>query len=244
MRDLYLNLGLKKDEVKVFETLETEKRIFEIAKATKLPRSSVVEILKRFLKRRLIQQISWGNNNKQKYFSRINTSLLEIDDYQKIVVHRGQGEILKTWTISHKIKHIRSYVYVSNHTASKIFSKADLNFIINNNNVIRNNKQITEVFFEKGYIESVEKVLSKADFTRWLKSLNRTFVAFIVDKNTFYSRNDIFIFMDSLFIYDWSKEICIEIKQIETINIMKQLLENLKTSCRQINMNALIESYK
>ena len=132
---------------------------------------------------------------------------------------------------------------MSKQSAKTILSKNNLEEIIAYNNKVAKNNQITEFFTEKGYIENAKEVLDKKTFIKWLKSLNRKFITYEVDKEHFYSKNDIFIFRDSLFITDWEKEVCVEIKQIETINILKQFFELLKNSSKRIDFNSMIKSY-
>ena len=85
--------------------------------------------------------------------------------------------------------------------------------------------------------------MDSVSFAKWVKSLERTSIVYEIDREVFYSKNDLVIIRDSLFIMDWEKEITIEIKQRETINVMKQLLDNLKYSGQRVDFNSKLENF-
>lgn len=237
-KDAYKLLNLNKSEIKIFECLTTPKLISEVAKETRVPRMTVHITLKRFEKRGLIKKEKYA---KRFLYSQIENVLenriLPINEYENIVIHRGAKELFETWNKMTKLKSERYMGYQPNSSIAHSLKKVNMEELMKLNNEIRENDHIVDAFLEKGFMETAEKLIPKKDYKPWAKSLKRKSIVYEVDKDMFQSKNEVFIIRDSIFITDWEKEICVEIKQLETVNLMKNFFELLKLVSSRVDFN-------
>lgn len=242
---LYKHLGLSKSEKKVFECLESEKKISEIMTLTHLPRMTVTDILKRFSKRELVEKIKV---DKQKYYTvvsgfKLQKPEIQINEIEKILVHRGEQELFKTWDRLSKNKNAKWYVYQPNNVVAKSLKKINIQKLIEQNNRTKTNKIMTDGYIEKGYVETAKKVIPPELFKSWQTSLQRTHKVNEVSKDVFYTPYEIYMVHNIVYINDWDKNISIEIHQQELVNILKQFFNLLHHNSERIDFNKKLETY-
>ncbi len=237
----YTRLGFTKDEILIFESLEREVRTVEIKNLTKLPRSTIVEVLKRFSKRQLVKKVVLG---KKKFF--VQNPLLPtipLGEVSKITVHRSTESYISAWTRFHSQKNLRNLLYMPTVSAIILIKKFGAEFWVKENSKASSNNHITDLFIERNFLDKIKAVMTKKEFLTWVQSLKLKYVTHFVDREIFYSENDILIFQDSLFITNNKTEVSIEIKQTETVQIIKQLFESLKYNSTSVNFSEIIKKY-
>jgi predicted DNA-binding transcriptional regulator len=232
-------LGLTKSENLVFECLESERRVADIIQLTDLPRMTVTDILKRFLKRELVEKTKVG---KQKYYKLANGFELQkpeiqINEIEKVVVHRGEDELFKTWDRLSSNKNAKWFVYQPNNAVEKSLPKIDIQKLISVNKKSQANKIMVDGYIEKGYIEAAEKFIPKELLPDWKKSIQRTSIVREVDKQVFQTPYEIFMVHNIVYINDWDKNVSIEIHQAELVNILKQFFNLLHHNSTRIDFN-------
>jgi hypothetical protein len=204
---------------------------------------TVHEIIKRLVKRKLVTSKVIG---KKKYYfknSNLSESKISLGEISNIRVHKGMKTYFPIWAQFHGQKNLRNIFYMSNKSVAMLIKKLGVETWISENYKIDANNHISDIFIEPKFIETVQKIVTKEQFKKWIKSLKRKYVACEVPRDVFYSENDILIFRDSLFITNNETEVSIEIKQTETIDIMKQFFELLKHTSNRVDFNSKIESF-
>lgn len=235
--NLFQYLGFDKAEILVFKALNRQQRISELATNTSLPRMSVHKIIKRFLKRNLIEKSIIG---KQKYYSISNNFVnsfknIPLNEYEKVIVHKGRQELFSLWDRFSRAKGERIFGYQPNFVLKHSLEKIDLDELNKLNHRIKENKVIVESYVETGYIENVRKILGEKKFPTWIRGFRRNAIVYEVPKNIFTSQYEMIIVRDSVFIADWQKEVAIEIRQQEMINILRQFFNLLSYSSTRVD---------
>lgn len=219
--------------------LENERRVADIMQLTRLPRMTVTDILKRFSRRELVEKIKAG---KQKYYRLVSGFELQkpeiqINEIEKVLVHRGEEELFKTWDRLSGNKNAKWYIYQPNNAVVKSLPKIDIEKLIAVNKKSQANNIMVDGYIEKGYIETAEKLIPKELFPNWKKSVQRTSIVREVDKNIFQTPYEIFMVHNIVYINDWDKNVSIEIHNQELVNILKQFFSLLKHNSERIDFN-------
>jgi Fe2+ or Zn2+ uptake regulation protein len=264
-KEIYKILAFTKKDILIWEIIEFPLSLAEIYEETqkrknKIPRTTIFEIIKRFKKRDLLIIKQRG---KRKLYVQ-NTELSFFKDKEipfgqisKVKIHTGLVEIIKTWENLKTIKGHRWYLYQTRENInffiqkSKVINKdkneiENIKYISEMNNKVRENQQITELFIDctpEEYIENMKSKLTDIEFINWIKSINRKYITYIVPRNLFYSNYDIFTLYDSLYLTNYQKEICIEIKHQPVVDLAKNLLNALKQNSPQVDFNKILQNY-
>ena len=249
-------LGFSTAEKIVWHALSEEgQSISALTVKSKLPRMTVHKAVHRFCNRSLARRLK---RNRRFVFVRTSmtelyerlfvneehltgSSMLQMTQEVGITTYRGKDVILEKLLSLALVTHRRWTLVQSNSSTAEILKRIPVDKIKYINELIYKNSQITDLYVEEAYIDSIRKNIDAEKFVPWLQSLNRLSVVYVFPKGFMHAKNDLMIFDDSLFIIDWSVELMFEIQHSETVQYIKNMLTTLAEFGKKTDLRRMIE---
>lgn len=255
-------LDISDEELHVFECLQSPLNPTELAKMTKIPRTTIAYFLKKMVNRGLVIKTRRGKRfaytrNGSENLSRLtdelrvffdpSLSVLTIPYFDGLKAYKGISSIiaLHQGLLKAEPKYSRVKVIQPNQSFLNMFDNATVEQVVSMNTVISESKVILDAVIEENAYQVYEEYweLDPEGFSR----LNPTFTNRTTDYVTVPSgkisfSNELWIYFDSVVICNYKDKIAVVITNRETRGLVEALYDSLKESGRRINPIVAIES--
>jgi predicted transcriptional regulator len=237
-------LGLTKQENKIMWAIsDMAKHISDIARITKLPRTSLLYILKNLEKRNLVRSLK---NKKYTYWksNTINAFRMLKNTASEIVVHNGVPAMTTIFDrLINQPRNSRIKGIQPDKSLKFALKKFDSKILNTLNSAIRDNKFIMEgIVHEK----SVNNMISDLGHKK-AKQVFDSFVGRLEDyvkiPDDFADvESEMYIFGGSAYIFNWNKEIALEINNKDMVALLDAMFSCVKELGTRYSQNKKMEA--
>lgn len=258
-------LSLDSREKAILASIDTACSPFDIAERTRIPRTSVLYMLKKLISRNLVDVVKIGKRKKfvaisDKKFRGLILNILDqtapnaedqkgaslrVSKEAEFAIHVGSGEVIKAFE---RIASINTNERVRAIQPNKSWMNAHKNLkpaqLIQFNEAIKENRIIVD-----GILQSNAYTLYKEYFKHdpvTLRAISQSFTDRMADYTAvhekFFDYNaEIWIYQQTVFIINWRQKFAIEITNPDVMNFMKDMYEIVKQSGNKIDHNQVMK---
>lgn len=255
-------LELSKEQLAVFSALDTLQNPTELAKKTGFPRTTIAYVLKGLIARGMAishkrgKRLFYKKADTRKLLTLADEVRLLLDDSLMDVISLPSFDAIKVYTGVHAMidlqtklmqdapRHTRVKVIQPNKSFLAMFDTASVEEIIGYNKAISESKIILDAVVEDNAYEVYQKYweVDPEGFERLNPSyLNRTTDYVAVKHGSIAFSSELWIYMDSIVIIDWTKKNAILITNRETRGLLEALYDTLKLQGKKVSHTTQIE---
>lgn len=254
-------LELTDTEVKILQSASSVISVAELARLTKIPRTSLVYMLSSLTKRGLLKKIK----NKKRFFY-IKNSIEEIQNltnkipqffdpslsvftlptYKDIRVYKGVDAIMKIQleTMGSVPIHSRIKAMQTNISLTSLFDNTPVDYTIKFNKLISDRKVILDAIIEDGMYDVLKKYwnIDPTEGKRLTPTFGNRTTDYVSLPNGILNFNtELWMYLDVVIIINWSEKIAIYISNSEIRSMLEALFNVCKTLGNRVNHQIEIE---
>ncbi len=223
-------LGLSRQENAILSAIsDMAKQISTIARLTKLPRTSLLYILKNLEKRNLVKPIKI---NKHKYWksNTINAFRMLRNATPEIIVHNGIPEILNIFErLANQPFNSRIRAIQPDNSIKYALRKVPVKFLYSINTAIKDNKYIFEGIVHEKSVSTIISELGRSDAKKIYNSFIGRLEDYVKIPSDFANvESEIYIFGASAYIINWNREIGLEINNKDIVELLIAMFSCVK----------------
>lgn len=241
-------LGLGQKEKEILTLLRDPLSIQELARTCSVPRTTGAYIIKKLIKRGLIEKVKMGKRYKyysisQERFKLLLEGIHTVENSKKISYVQGlknitrlQSEFLSSY------QNERIYAIQPNKSWSNLHSKVDEEQVIHVNKIIRNNNLIMDAVVESNAYDNFKKVnQSKRKFLKLAKSFGDRMADYASAPPGFMTDQvEMWIIKNTVIFIDWREEVAIKIVDAHITHFLKDMFLLTKEAGKKIDHNRSI----
>lgn len=256
---LFKLLGFSQLETKVFNHLEEyPQNIATLTRRLQSPRTSLYGPLKSLKKRGLVQLEKMGkrtfykkmpdeplaNNLKSVLIRGAKSELIDNFVHPEFFLHAGKDALIRLYNQYGQFRDIRILGIQSNRSAEAVLNTYPFEKLLEINRNIKKNGVIIEGLLQEGFIDFYKSTLKKKGL-----SVRKAFDSFggraadttYVPKEFLSFNSEIMILPKAAYIFNWTRLVAIEIRNKETIGLLRDLFLLAKYFGRKVDQNRLVE---
>ncbi len=236
-------LGLTVYEKKILESITNMgKRVSTIARLTKIPRTSLLYVLKRLKARKLVRSIK---QDKQVYWKSALTHILPRINNQDTVTLRGLPSLVD---VLKRITDLPTNSRLSGIQPSKsivqVVKKIPFDELMNVNAIIKKKKLIVEGIVHEGSIGDMIKEFGKEKTQEIFNGFIGRLEDYVKIPDDFANvESEIYFFNNSAYILNWKKEIGLEIHDPSMVSLLHAMFSCVKEMGIRYNQGQKMKSY-
>lgn len=253
-------LGLNQKEVLILEALVKAETHKEVAKKTKIPRTTVAFVVQNLIKKGLILPIKHGKRfryislTEEQLQNRLRQTLgemkataqerkgaqIRISKESEFIIHIGIKEVIEAYSrIATLNKDTRIKAIQSYKSWITIIEKLGPQDLIRFNQFVRDNNLIIDGILQDKQYDWYGEYLKEhpqAESTDTAESLGQRMADYtLVHSEYFNVYSEIWIFRSTVIIINWRDEVAIEITNDQMMSFLRDMFEFVKMGGKKIN---------
>lgn len=252
-------LGFTSKEKRLYNFLDREpQNVADIARGASLPRMTTYYILQRFRERGLVKRVK--RENQFRYFlippeevfvdvlSANNVSLgnivIPLEAEEGITIHRGMDGIYTLYerVCTEKAKE-RVYGIQTTISTEYIYNHYSLEELDRLHVLMTKNELIIEDIIEEDFFRPIYERYESGFESAVQTFLDRMLATYALPKGYLTFKSDMVIFNNVVIFIDWEKQVALEVRIQQVVNICLDLFRALKTQTRHIQFRELAKKY-
>lgn len=231
LEETYRLLGLNSVEIKIIEAISLQEHdISSISRITKLPRTSLLYILKKLQKRDLVANIK--TKKRRSWKSSLGESLnkLKSPDPSIYTFYKGREELFSVFEKIIDLPRYSRICAIQPQTSLRYaLEKLPYDFAIRLNNSIKKNKIIVEGIVHEESIDTISSQFNRKEAEGIFKSFVGRLEDYVKIPHEFINiDSEIYIFQNSAYILNWNKEIGLGINDPAMVSLLTGMFSCVK----------------